>query len=542
MLKRLYKSPMSALTSKIFSIVPSGRNIRAKTFLCLLTILFLCITAPFSGVGYMLLAGIRSYLDSLESSLLPGMLDSRRTLDNLDVIHAQLDILCLAEDPALRSLAKVKLQTVIPELAFEAFPGMEEFSRTAFHRVRVIFDLRERAGGEARNLQTSLSALRTFGGNIVRVRGHDMRETPRFDTAGTVLPAQPFVREVMALCGGPLAADKDDCRRFEQELAVFRQAFDSKREADEIVRVIWKNLSENLCSLADGAVAAEFQNIRDNVRDLKNETTLAQYSYYLAIAASVLIMAGIILALRGCLLLPISLAAEKLRMMHLGRKIGELPSTLIAELQQLLDMVSKLDGYLSDMAEYSDKLAREKTKFEDMSMRDALTGVANRRNFDNRLAREHRGQSLGILMIDVDLFKKYNDTLGHKAGDDCLVVLASAMQSTLFRTSDALFRYGGEEFAVILENVTTGQALAVAKRMKDKVQALRMPHPSSTVSSCVTISIGVAVARKDDSVSRGELVQRADKALYQAKNSGRNRICLHRESIGEKIEDAAGGK
>ena len=96
----------------------------------------------------------------------------------------------------------------------------------------------------------------------------------------------------------------------------------------------------------------------------------------------------------------------------------------------------------------------------------------------------------------------------------------------------------GEEFAVILENVTPGQALAVAKRMKDKAQSLRMPHPASTVSSWVTISIGVAVARKDDSVSCGELVLQADKALYHAKNSGRNRICLY-EDIDGKVQNAA---
>jgi diguanylate cyclase (GGDEF)-like protein len=525
------KTPVTALT---------GRNIRAKTFLRLLLLLLLCTMAPPAGVGYMHLANTGIYLDSLENSQLPGMLDCRRVLDNIDIVQGQLGILCLSEDPGLRTLAKVKLQTIIPELAFESFPGVRAFSRTAFHRVRRLFDLRERAGDEARNLRISLLALQRFGGDIARARGREIRETPQFDAAGSALPIQPFVGEVTALCGGAPAADKEDCRRFERELAVFRRAFDNKREADEIVHIIWKNLSENLRYLADEAAAAEFQNIRDNVATLKNETFLTRYSYYLAVAALAVIMAGIFLTLRGCLLLPISLAAEKLRMVHLGHKIGDLPTTRIVELQQLLDMVSKLDGYLADLSEYSDRLAQEKTKFEDMSMKDALTGVANRRNFDNRLAREHRGESMGILMIDVDLFKRYNDTLGHKAGDNCLAALASAMQSTLFRSSDALFRYGGEEFAVILENVTPGQALAVAKRMKDKVQALRMPHPSSTVSPHVTISIGASVARKDEPVSCGELVQQADKALYRAKNSGRDCICLYEENVDEKIEKAVG--
>jgi diguanylate cyclase (GGDEF)-like protein len=533
---------MNPLSDKTFATAPAGRNVRAKTFLRLLLLLFLCVSALAAGVGYMHLAKTKIYFDVLENSHLPGMLDFRRTLDNIAVVREQLGILCLSEDPALRSLANMKLQTVIPELAFESFSGMRAFSRTASPKVRRLFALRERAGDEARDLQAALLALRESGGNIARAQGRDTGETPRFDADAGASSIQPFVREVMTLCGGAPTADKDDCQRFERELAVFRRAFDNKREADEFVHAIWKNLSENLRHLADEAAAAEFQNFRDNVATLKKETLLAQRSHFLAVAVFVVIVAGIVLALRAFLLLPISLAAEKLRMINLGHKIGTLPSTRIVELQQLLDMVSKLDGYLADLAEYSDKLAQEKTKFEDMSMEDALTGVANRRNFDSRLAREHRGESMGILMIDVDLFKKYNDTLGHMAGDNCLAALASAMQSTLFRSSDALFRYGGEEFAVILENVTPGQALAVAKRMQDKVRSLRMPHPSSTVSPHVTISIGAAVARKDDPVSCGELAQRADRALYRAKNSGRNRICLYEENVDGKIESSDGEK
>ena len=109
---------MSVLSDKTSAMAPTVRNIRAKTFLSLLLLLFLCTTVPSAGVGYMHLANTRNYLDSLENSHLPGMLGSRRTLDNIDLVQAQIDILCLSEDPALRSLAKVKLQTIIPELAF----------------------------------------------------------------------------------------------------------------------------------------------------------------------------------------------------------------------------------------------------------------------------------------------------------------------------------------------------------------------------------------------------------------------------------------
>ena len=158
---------------------------------------------------------------------------------------------------------------------------------------------------------------------------------------------------------------------------------------------------------------------------------------------------------------------------------------------------------------------------------DALTGVPNRRSFDARLAQSACCASVGMLMIDVDLFKNYNDSLGHLAGDKCLVAVARAMQATLYRHDDTLFRYGGEEFAVILEDVVAQQALAVAERIMDRIRSLRLPHPDSAVAPYVTVSIGVAVARRGEGCSGAELVARADKALYRAKAGGRDRICLY---------------
>ena len=170
------------------------------------------------------------------------------------------------------------------------------------------------------------------------------------------------------------------------------------------------------------------------------------------------------------------------------------------------------------------------------SMVDALTGVANRRSFDARLAESARCASVGMLMIDVDLFKNYNDSLGHPAGDKCLADVARAMQTTLYRHNDALFRYGGEEFAVILEDATERQALAVAERIMSGIRSLRLPHPDSVVAPHVTVSIGVAVARREEGGSGADLVARADSALYQAKARGKRRYAFYSSAGGDAKE------
>ncbi|MDR2574466.1 MAG: GGDEF domain-containing protein [Desulfovibrio sp.] len=283
-----------------------------------------------------------------------------------------------------------------------------------------------------------------------------------------------------------------------------------------------------LSDLPDKARATDS---RDSFETLKAEIVQAYDGYYLIVAMFIVGTTIVALLLRKHFLHPVFLLAEKMRLMQLGYRVENASSSRIVELQEVLDIVAQVDEYLIELAEYSDKLTQEKSRLEDMSMKDSLTGIANRRSFDVRLNRKQRGDSIGILMIDVDEFKNYNDNLGHQAGDACLVKLASAMQAALLRSSDVLFRYGGEEFVVILENVDSGQAIEVSERIQARVRSLHLPHPLANASPYVTISIGAAVTRQEGFTSCEELVRQADKALYRAKRSGRNRICLYNKKL-----------
>lgn len=162
---------------------------------------------------------------------------------------------------------------------------------------------------------------------------------------------------------------------------------------------------------------------------------------------------------------------------------------------------------------------------------DGLTQVANRLRFDTYLHREwHRlkreQQPLSLILCDIDQFKRYNDTYGHPAGDECLVRVAQALQGSLRRPADLVARYGGEEFGIILPNTTEMGAARVAESLQSNVEALHISHLASDVGDWVTISLGVACEVPTAEGSPAHLLKMADLALYQAKEWGRNRYCV----------------
>ncbi len=162
---------------------------------------------------------------------------------------------------------------------------------------------------------------------------------------------------------------------------------------------------------------------------------------------------------------------------------------------------------------------------------DQLTKIPNRRHFDETFsieagkARRYRTY-LSLLLIDIDHFKQYNDTYGHLEGDRCLQEIATSLKDSLKRPNDFIARWGGEEFVCLLPNTDSSGAYQVAKKLKEAICLKGIPHESSPVLDVVTVSIGVVTSEPDNSDSLGNLMQLADIALYQAKNTGRNRICV----------------
>lgn len=179
--------------------------------------------------------------------------------------------------------------------------------------------------------------------------------------------------------------------------------------------------------------------------------------------------------------------------------------------------------------ERTEELERANEQLKAISLTDGLTQVANRRRFDEKLqaewlrARRHQSP-LSLLLLDIDHFKRVNDELGHLVGDDCLVSLAQLCAGELQRAGDLLARYGGEEFSVLLPSTSEEGAGRVAERLRMAIARTPVYPTDGGAPVNLTVSIGVATLIPTDGGEPAELIQRADEALYAAKNAGRNRV------------------
>jgi diguanylate cyclase (GGDEF)-like protein len=180
------------------------------------------------------------------------------------------------------------------------------------------------------------------------------------------------------------------------------------------------------------------------------------------------------------------------------------------------------------LSQLNERLAQLNDELSTMSYTDALTGLANRRRFDDKLADEtaralRHGLPLALLVVDVDHFKRYNDCHGHPAGDACLQRIAALLRGCAGRGSDVVARIGGEEFALLLPHQTAADGRAVALRVHSRLAAAQIEHGDSPVGPHVTVSIGLADLDGAGRIDAATLLAAADAALYRAKQRGRNR-------------------
>lgn len=233
--------------------------------------------------------------------------------------------------------------------------------------------------------------------------------------------------------------------------------------------------------------------------------------------------------LRKIINAPIShLKSHMVKIKRLGDLEGRVPLERDAGRDEIRVLAREFNDMLDRVEEMSRSLEEANTKLETLTRTDPLTHIANRREFDTHLHKQwcllrRLGKPISLIMCDVDFFKTYNDFYGHPAGDECLTHIAQVLQQSVNRAYDLAARYGGEEFALILPATDLEKALGLAEKIRNDVKGLHIPHDKSTVRPWVTLSMGVACLVPGEGAAETTLVEMADKALYRAKATGKNR-------------------
>ncbi len=253
--------------------------------------------------------------------------------------------------------------------------------------------------------------------------------------------------------------------------------------------------------------------------------TSINYAVSLILGAALFVLLVLLLLLQTVVVKPLGKLTD-----HASRLEKEGDFSLRIDLErsdEVGQLANTIDIMVETIAERTNALMEANTKLKQMSLVDGLTGIANRRRFDEDMARKWRrmvrqNAPMSLILADIDLFKSYNDRYGHQKGDQCLVKVAKTINSEARRPADLVARYGGEEFAVILPDTDSEGALIVAERIRQTIQNVAIQHEGSEVADCITLSLGVStiVPGLDDKMD--EFIEQVDLMLYRAKKSGRN--------------------
>lgn len=518
------------------------RRMGVYRFLAILTLpilLLLCGTC-FLIVSH--LADIEKVADDVNQEHLPGILASQRTLINIENIRREVFILYTADNPVMRRNALISALALASESVLEPDSALANYAGTVDTLMRNLAAATTRSHRIADTLHTEelkfaniYEQLRVRAGlpsslGSIHSAYHLSADEEIEQDDSRLAEVRNFLEPIQELCLKlPSHAERiqSDCRHFQNSWDTLTTARKDYISSDGEARALWTELDALLRKLSDDASSIEAGLTYSNMEHIRAQAQEARISLIIALLLLIGGQVVFVAVVHHFILSPIALASRSLRKIYFGLSTNAVPPARIRELQDLLDLLPSLSHHLAELNARSGLMEKEKERYASLSMHDALTGVYNRRSFDEELTRVNRSVALALLMLDVDFFKLYNDSCGHQAGDAALVAVAHAMERSLLRGTDKVFRYGGEEFAVLLPNSTEQAAEAVAERIRHNVRALALPHPKSSVAPILTVSIGVALRTCDDDMDEATLIKHADEALYHAKSNGRNQVCLY---------------
>ncbi len=497
------------------------------------------------------LESIRTLAFATSREYLPRILAKQQLLINIENLRRIISLSYHSGDPQESRNAGITAQALIIESVFgesPEFSSMLERVKPEFTRLlkmkKQIFEAENALHDGEIILAGSLGKLLLRSGiQFEHKPTHNARHqldshalqngASKYEAAKDALaPVTKFCADA-AEQGTPDTELLTDCQNFQKSWSDVGQNWQILVVVAAESQQLWQSIDTQLRELSDYASTSEASHIARGMTHIDEETARIRRLFLATGAMLLLGLAGAVILVHRYILRPLAMTSHTLDAIRSGQGLPRLPQVRIRELQNMLDALPGLTRYMDELSARSGRLERERDQYADLSFRDALTGIGNRRALETILASDMPATPLAVLMLDLDLFKSYNDIFGHQQGDIALKAVADAVKNALMRPSDMAFRYGGEEFTALLLNADRAAALTVARRIMDNVRGLAMPHPGAP-AGIITVSIGVACRMAGEMLSVEELLTLADQALYRSKKSGRNTITL---SNGEMEEN-----
>ena len=506
-----------------------NKSLPARRYLVLLVLPWCLMLLLMVAVLWPYLAGFRTTVKTLQDVQLPGILEAQRTRTNLNMLRKQLAIIYLAEAPLERRRARLHAQALLAGMAHDPSPVATEVLALG-PRIRQLYMICMEADNGLSRLHRHEMEMMLALNSLEQATGRKMAGEVIFSHTGrdgvrhgrmAFEKMQRLLAPVEQMCAGS-EEFRDICDQFGKHKRALGETWREKLAIDAQARALWESLEDELLRLVNEVSSRELQRSLEEAESLSEATDYIVWSIFLFTLGLLAFLLVLLLLLRRDLLRPLVRIAGNLSRLRDGMQPEPIPAVRITELQEVVDIVPDIGGYLGSLRERSCRLEEEKDAYSRMSLMDSLTGIPNRRALDMRLAELRQAASLIML-------------------DACLHRVAQAMRDGLRGGDREIFRYGGEEFAVVLDGVSPEHALHVAERLRQTVEQLGIPHPSSPAGH-VTISLGVAAVAVLTPETLPRLLETADSALYSAKEHGRNRVHLAGELVKKSACLAAGDR
>lgn len=521
-------------------------------------------------------ADIRQECQRMLLTSLPQLMEQQRMAVNVERLRRLGSAVYISADPVTRRKARIEGQALTTDASFDSVPDSRPALDQAYADLQRMAQERDEQNAlrlqlhetvariESVHIQLhnafmqlpqarALAQLTNFSAAFLELLNvQDVRNVTTGEENVEVIINKISSLEAQARGGGLPDSVLSNYRFLEQQSYQFLRVYKEYFAAEKNILDAWQDFDSALRSLDERITMSAAYGIETM---LQNSISLAMgveritWQGFMVLCATLII--GLFL-IRNLVCVPMLWLVKTIGAIRDGQEPVHEPKIFIYELQRLASALLRLNFQWARVKAHSEQLENERHLLEGLSIKDGLTDMFNRRYFDIMLHNmweeaSREGSSVALLMMDIDHFKNYNDTLGHPKGDECLKLLAKSFDTRILRPSDKVCRYGGEEFALLLHCLTPEGPLRVAARIHDGVRQLALAHPASSVSDFVTLSIGVVVHTPREGDSAPMLIEWADHALYAAKKAGRNRtfLCrLRRDATGkwcEKLEEVGHG-